>query len=100
MCATDKQQHTPRSQTDRPNCPPPPPPFSWGWEGVYVTTESRKPRDVRGHVLPLRFKVIDNRPPVAGAAAAQAAAEAAAGKKAGKVRLMSVKPDLAGGKFA
>lgn len=60
---------------------------SWGWEGVYVTTESRKPRDVRGHVLPLRFKVIDNRPPVAGAAAAQAAAEVAAGKKASKVRL-------------
>lgn len=56
----------------------------WGWEGVYVTTESRKPRDVRGHVLPLRFKVIDNRPPVAGAAAAQAAAEVAAGKKASK----------------
>lgn len=57
---------------------------SWGWEGVYVTTESRKPRDVRGHVLPLRFKVIDNRPPVPGAAAAQAAAEAAAGKKVGR----------------
>lgn len=68
---------------------------------MYVTTESRKPRDVRGHVLPLRFKVIDNRPALAGAAAAQAAAEAAAGKKAGKVRLMlSVEPDLAGGKFA
>ena len=49
-----------------------------------MTTESRKPRDVRGHVLPLRFKVIDNRPPVPGAAAAQAAAEAAAGQKVGR----------------
>ena len=28
---------------------------------MYVTTESRKPRDVRGQLLPLRFKVVDNR---------------------------------------
>lgn len=53
-----------------------------------MTTESRKPRDVRGHMLPLRFKVIDQRPPVAGAlSAAEAAAEAEARKqriKAGK----------------
>jgi hypothetical protein len=51
---------------------------------VYVTTESRKPRDVRGQLLPLRFKIVDNRPPVAGLAAAAAAAEAkaAAGGKA------------------
>ncbi len=41
----------------------------WGWEGVYVTTESRKPRDVRGLQLPLRFKVVDARPPVRGAQA-------------------------------
>ncbi|KAL4443840.1 hypothetical protein ABPG75_011577 [Micractinium tetrahymenae] len=41
----------------------------WGWEGVYVTTESRKPRDVRGLQLPLRFKVVDERPAVRGAEA-------------------------------
>lgn len=49
-----------------------------------MTTESRKPRDVRGHMLPLRFKIIDQRPPVAGAAVAAAAAEkGAAAKSAG-----------------
>lgn len=48
-----------------------------------MTTESRKPRDVRGTMLPLRFKIIDQRPPVAGAlAAAQAAAGAGAKKGA------------------
>lgn len=26
----------------------------WGWQGIYVTSESRKPRDVRGQTLPLR----------------------------------------------
>lgn len=34
-----------------------------------MTTESRKPRDVRGLQLPLRFKVVDGRPPVRGAEA-------------------------------
>lgn len=61
----------------------------WGWEGVYVTTESRQPRDVRGQLLPLRFKIIDRRPPVKGALDAEVAAQQA---KQGKA--------AAGGKYA
>ncbi|KAK9817910.1 hypothetical protein WJX72_004192 [[Myrmecia] bisecta] len=33
------------------------------WEGVHALEEVRRPRDVRGHTLPVRFEIVDNRPP-------------------------------------
>eukprot|EP00887_Chlorella_sp_A99_P003269 scaffold9.g3269.t1 len=36
----------------------------WNWEGVYATAGSRMPRDVRGQHLPIRFTVVDRRPPL------------------------------------
>ena len=38
----------------------------WNWEGVYVTATSRVPRDVRGEAVPVRFTIIDKRPPLPG----------------------------------
>ena len=33
----------------------------WGWEGVYATPDSRRPRDVRGQSLDLQVVVMDQR---------------------------------------
>ena len=38
----------------------------WNWEGVYTTATSRVPRDVRGEAVPVRFTIVDNRPPLPG----------------------------------
>lgn len=38
----------------------------WNWEGVYTMADSRVPRDVRGEFVPVRFKVVDNRPKLGG----------------------------------
>jgi len=35
-----------------------------GWEGVAATADARAPRDVRGQTLPVRFEVVDRRPPL------------------------------------
>ena len=33
----------------------------WNWQGVYVTGDSRRPRDIRSRTLPVQFTIVDER---------------------------------------
>ena len=63
-----------------------------------MTTESRKPRDVRGQALPLRFKIVDRRPGGVGAAEAHAAGDSSDSSGGAAVGGKEADEGAAGGK--